>query len=229
MYNFLISNLYKILLVISFVVIGLFVYNNNLKNKIIAKLENQNSFYKMNNNIKTNDKIFMIGNSITASGDWPKLLNNVNAVNMGSPGITTLDAVMNVEKLLPENPKSAFIMLGVNDIKVKAPWEVVHQNFYNLIYTIKSLSPKTEIFIISVLPTNYLSFNKYNIDNSEIIKLNQSLGKLSFKYNLNFINCHDDFLNENGDLDESLTYDGLHLNHLGYLKLATWIKPNIDS
>ena len=229
MYNFLINNSSKILFSLLIIMIGLFVFNNNQKDKIIADLKNQNSFYKMNNSIKTNEKIFMIGNSITASADWPDLLNNSNTVNMGSPGITTLDAVMNVEKLIPENPKSAFIMLGVNDIKVKAPWEVVHQNFYNLIYTIKSLTPKTEIFIISVLPTNYSNFNKYDIDNSEIVKLNQSLKNMSNKYHLNFINCHDDFLNENGDLDENLTYDGLHLNQIGYTKLASWIKPNIDS
>jgi lysophospholipase L1-like esterase len=91
------------------------------------------------------------------------------------------------------------------------------------------LTPKTEIFIISVLPTNYSNFNKYDIDNSEIVKLNQSLKNMSNKYNLNFINCHDDFLNENGDLDEKFTYDGLHLNQIGYTKLASWIKPNIDS
>jgi lysophospholipase L1-like esterase len=229
MYNFLINNSYKLIISLLIISIGLFVFNNNQKDKIIADLKNQNSFYKMNNSINTNEKIFMIGNSITASADWPKLLSNFNTVNMGSPGITTLDAVMNVKKLLPENPKSAFIMLGVNDIKVKVPWEVAYQNFYSLIYTFKSLSPKTEIFIISVLPTNYLNFNIYDIDNSEIVKLNQSLNNMSNKYNLNFINCHDDFLNENGDLDEKFTYDGLHLNQIGYTKLASWIKPNIDS
>ena len=229
MYNFLISNSHKLIIFLLIISIGLFFFNNNQKDKIIVDLKNQNSFYKMNNSINTNEKIFMIGNSITASADWPELLNNINTVNMGSPGITTLDAVMNVKKLLPENPKSAFIMLGVNDIKVKVPWEVAYQNFYSLIYTIKSLSPKTEIFIISVLPTNYLNFNIYDIDNSEIVKLNQSLNNMSNKYNLNFINCHDDFLNENGDLDENLTNDGLHLNQIGYTKLASWIKPNIDS
>lgn len=229
MYNFLINNSYKLIFSLLIISIGLSVFNNNEKDKIIADLKIQNLFYKMNNSINTNEKIFMIGNSITASADWPDLLSNINTVNMGSPGITTLDAVMNVEKLLPENPKSAFIMLGVNDIKVKVPWEVAYQNFYNLIYTIKSFSPKTEIFIISVLPTNYLNFNIYDIDNSEIVKLNQSLKNMSSKYNLNFINCHDDFLNENGDLDENLTYDGLHLNQIGYTKLAFWIKLNIDS
>mgnify|MGYP006082923269 FL=1 len=229
MYNFLINNSYKLIFSLLIISIGLSVFNNNEKDKIIADLKIQNLFYKMNNSINTNEKIFMIGNSITASADWPDLLSNINTVNMGSPGITTLDAVMNVEKLLPENPKSAFIMLGVNDIKVKVPWEVAYQNFYNLIYTIKSFSPKTEIFIISVLPTNYLNFNVYDIDNSEIVKLNQSLKNMSSKYNLNFINCHDDFLNENGDLDENLTYDGLHLNQIGYTKLAFWIKLNIDS
>ena len=229
MYNFLINNSYKLIFSLLIISIGLSVFNNNEKDKIIADLKIQNLFYKMNNSINTNEKIFMIGNSITASADWPDLLSNINTVNMGSPGITTLDALMNVEKLLPENPKSAFIMLGVNDIKVKVPWEVAYQNFYNLIYTIKSFSPKTEIFIISVLPTNYLNFNVYDIDNSEIVKLNQSLKNMSSKYNLNFINCHDDFLNENGDLDENLTYDGLHLNQIGYTKLAFWIKLNIDS
>lgn len=229
MYNFLINNSHKLIIFLLIISIGLFFFNNNQKDKIIVDLKNQNSFYKMNNSINTNEKIFMIGNSITASADWPELLNNINTVNMGSPGITTLDAVMNVKKLLPENPKSAFIMLGVNDIKVKVPWEVAYQNFYSLIYTIKSLSPKTEIFIISVLPTKYLNFNIYDIDNSEIVKLNQSLNNMSNKYNLNFINCHDDFLNENGDLDENLTNDGLHLNQIGYTKLASWIKPNIDS
>ena len=229
MYNFLINNSHKLIFSLLIISIGLSVFNNNEKDKIIADLKIQNLFYKMNNSINTNEKIFMIGNSITASADWPDLLSNINTVNMGSPGITTLDALMNVEKLLPENPKSAFIMLGVNDIKVKVPWEVAYQNFYNLIYTIKSFSPKTEIFIISVLPTNYLNFNVYDIDNSEIVKLNQSLKNMSSKYNLNFINCHDDFLNENGDLDENLTYDGLHLNQIGYTKLAFWIKLNIDS
>lgn len=226
MYDFIVKNLSKLLISILTILSVLFVYFINLKNEIITDLNKENTFYKMNKSIETNDEVYMIGNSIIASADWKTLLGIDNVTNMGSPGITTLDAVMNVEKLLPEKPALAYIMLGVNDIKVNAPWEVAHENFYNLIYTFKLLSPKTKIIILSVLPTNSTDFDKYQIDNSEIKKLNESLDKLCSKYHYKFIDCYKDFLNNNGDLKEDFTYDGLHLNQSGYIKLASWIKQN---
>lgn len=224
MYDFIAKNFNKLLISILVISTAFFIYYIDLKNELITDLNKENTFYKMNKSIETNGEVYMIGNSITASADWKTLLGIENVVNMGSPGITTLDAVMNVEKLLPEKPAIAFIMLGVNDIKVNAPWEVAHENFYNLIYTFKLLSPKTKIIILSVLPTNSTGFDKYQIDNSEIQKLNESLEKLCFKYHYGFINCYNEFLNNNGDLHEKFTYDGLHLNHSGYIKLASRIK-----
>mgnify|MGYP006097487195 CR=1 FL=1 len=228
MYKKLINHINKILILFISILILLLIYYVNLKNKKIRDLEIENSFLSINKDVKTNGDIYMIGNSIISAADWNELLKSNRIINLGFSGITTMDAVMYVDKLLPGRPDLLFIMLGVNDIKVNAPWEVAYENYYNLIYSFKLLSPKTKINIISVLPTNYSGFNNYEIDNLEIKRLNNAISEMCLKYHYNFIDCYDDFSNNNGELYTEFTYDGLHLNSFGYDKLAFWIKPYLQ-
>ena len=162
------------------------IYFQIKTNKTIFQLEEFVQLYSIKDQISTNGKIYMIGNSITYGGDWNKLLNEDRIVNKAISGITTMDAVMMVDKLVPDRPEEVFIMLGVNDIKVNAPWDVVYLNYSNFLYSVKHFSPKTKINIISVLPVNFTDFHNYNIDNSEIDRLNQALKELCFKFKFNY-------------------------------------------
>lgn len=197
-------------------------------NDYISELEEFIESYAIKEQISTNGKVYMIGNSITHGANWNDLLKDNRIVNKGISGITTMDAVMMVDELVPDRPDEVYIMLGVNDIKVNAPWDVAYMNYNNFLYSVKHFTPKTKINIISVLPVNYSDFNNYEIDNKEIDNLNQALEDLCGKYKFNYINCHDDFLNENGELNRNLSVDGLHLSDLGYDKLAGWIKPFLN-
>ena len=62
----------------------------------------------------------------------------------------------------------------------------------------------------------------------EIKKLNNAISEMCIKYHYNFIDCYDDFSNNNGELYTEFTYDGLHLNSFGYDNLAFWIKPYLQ-
>jgi len=191
----------------------------------IQELEDELYYHENSNESLTNGEVYMIGNSITSSGNWAELLGNRNVINKGISGITTLDAVMMADKIVPERPDKVFIMLGINDIKVEAPWDSALSNYLNFLYAIKLYSPRTEINIISVLPTNYQDFRKYEVSLAEIKLLNEALEELCVKHQWNYVNCYDDFLNDNDELIQELSTDGLHLNQKGYNKLAAFIKP----
>ena len=204
-----------------------FVYFVVKANNEVKELNDYVEYYSIQDQIATNGKIYMIGNSLISNGSWNELLNNQDVVNKGISGITTMDAVMMADQLMPGRADEVFIMLGVNDIKVSAPWDVAYVNYNSILYSIKHFSPKTQINIISVLPVNFSEFLQYDINNSEIGNLNIALAELCIKYDFNYIDCHSDFSDANGELLKSLSTDGLHLNEAGYEKLASWIIPHI--
>lgn len=166
---------------------------------------------------KKSDIVFL-GNSITDYNEWNELLQLPNARNRGISGDITFGVLERLQEIIDGQPSKIFILIGINDISRNIPDEVIIDNYKKIISRIKKGTPRTDVFVQSILPVNN-TFNKYpNHYNKDehILAVNQAIKRLAEVEGVTFINIHDSFLDSEGRLDSKYTYEGLHLNAEGY-------------
>jgi lysophospholipase L1-like esterase len=111
-------------------------------------------------------------------------------------------------------------MVGVNDLSWGVDIQEIARSYEKVIQKISETTPSTTIYVQSVLPVNEQILSQYypdsKIESNKIIKLNRYLEDLSHKYQLIYIDLYSLFKANGNQLDESLTFDGLHLNGKAY-------------
>lgn len=173
-------------------------------------------------------KIMFLGNSITEEANWKKLLKDSTIINRGISGDITFGLLNRTEDVIKRKPAKLFILIGINDLFKEIPDEVILQNILSLVRQVKSGSPKTAVFIQSILPVNK-SFKNFprNYDKEDhIITINSQLKKLNKHFGYTYIDLYNQFTNGNLQLDEKYSYDGLHLNAAGYLHWSEILKTS---
>lgn len=144
---------------------------------------------------------------------------------------------------IPSDVQCVFIMIGINDFGKKRSAKEVLKNYVAIIQKLKM--KKMKIFIQSTLyvqetmlfNTNSLvhkTVKKRNVARFKNENRNYKVRKLNHLIK-NYISKHSDiqyidlnlYLSENNSLLSKYTYDGVHLNHAGYLEWVKIIKEYI--
>ncbi len=171
--------------------------------------------------------IVFLGNSITEVGQWSELFSDKNVINRGISGDVTYGVLNRLPFILSQKPKKIFLAIGVNDIKRGASVEEVYANHERIIKLITQTSPKTKLYVESILPVNesMLADIYVKITNQRIIKANQKLQELAAKYGCVYVDLHQSELKgKDGQLKKELSTDGLHLQPLAYIVWANYLK-----
>ncbi|WP_432709857.1 GDSL-type esterase/lipase family protein [Pedobacter sp.] len=171
--------------------------------------------------------IVFIGNSITEVGQWQDVTGVEKVVNRGISGDNSFGVFYRLDDVLVHQPRKIFLAIGVNDIKRGTPIDVIAKNYERIILKVKKNSPKTQLYLQSVLPvTESMLASIYdNIRNPKIIALNGLMKDLAIKHKLPYVDLYNNvFKDENGQLIRSLTTDGLHLQPEGYVLWAAYLK-----
>jgi lysophospholipase L1-like esterase len=175
------------------------------------------------------NEIILLGDSITNCANWDELFPNKKIVNRGISGDITLGVLNRMDEIVKRKPNKIFILIGINDISLGIEKKIILANYKGIISKIKKDSPKTTVYIQSILPTNdaFDTFKKHQ-GKMEIIKaVNSDLEELAKENNVIFLNIFPEFLNEQGKLSKQYTNDGLHLLGDGYLHWASLLKKHI--
>ena len=132
-------------------------------------------------------------------------------------------------------------MIGINEflqIIQKRPGispKYVADNIFKIANIITNYSPKTKIFIHTILPINndqYIEVKKVNynfLQNNFIPSINKqveetnSILKSNKKYRV--IDLHSIFINQDMKMNPNLSTDGVHLNENGY---NLWVQNTMD-
>jgi lysophospholipase L1-like esterase len=168
-------------------------------------------------------KIIFLGNSITEGANWKKLLKDSTIINRGVSGDITFGVLNRIDDVVKRKASKLFVLIGINDLYKGIPDEVVLQNVFTLVRMIKSGSPKTQLFIQSILPVNktFKNFPKGYDQEDHITTINGQLKKLSKHFDYTYVDLYNQFTNTNLQLEEKYSFDGLHLNASGY---AHWVE-----
>lgn len=170
-------------------------------------------------------EIIFLGNSITEAGPWQELLRGHTVLNRGISGDVTYGVLARLHAMLAAKPFKIFLLIGVNDIKRGIPVDTIAQTYERIIQKVVLLSPKTKLYLQSVLPVNetMLAPSYKNVTNEKINKLNEKIRALALQYKLTFINLHLVFAVD-GELKSDLTLDGIHLKSIAYLQWVQYLK-----
>lgn len=171
----------------------------------------------------TNDIIFL-GNSLTDGCEWNELFENNHIKNRGISGDNIEGVLERIDDLCSGKPEKIFISIGVNDIYMKIPIEDISNNYTQLINNIKSKTPRTKIYIQSLLPTRDIP----DRSNNDIIALNNTIKEIANNSSVVFIDLFKTFSDSDGQLKREFTLDGLHLNAKGYLQWKSAIESFVN-
>lgn len=176
-------------------------------------------------------EIIFLGNSITDGSEWVELFANLRVKNRGISGDTTEGVLFRLNEVSRSNPEKVFILIGINDLSKGVSKETVFKNICSIAKQIHTDSPKTKVFVQSVLPVNP-SFEKFakHVDKTEqVLWINENLKSWCTQNNCSFVDLFSRFKNENDNFMNPLyTNDGLHLTGDGYILWAEIVKPMIS-
>ena len=180
------------------------------------------------NPLNFGDVVFL-GNSITEGGkNWSKRLNYPNIKNRGIGGDVTDGVLARLDEIIYFKPKAVFLLIGINDLwNNSSPndpsSEYIANNITKISQVINVQTPKTKIYVQTILPIENEQYKNNILKVNEIIKASEKDNPYQI------IDLYSIFANENGLIKSELSTDGIHLNEEGYNTWVEFIKPIVYS
>jgi lysophospholipase L1-like esterase len=172
--------------------------------------------------------IVFLGNSITQVGKWQVLLPDKKVINKGISGDVTKGVLARIEDCLSAKPEKIFVMIGINDLKIGLAVDSITIGQTKIIKQIKKLSPQTRIYMQSTLPVNEsMLANIYKrLNNEAINQMNAALKLVCKQQKVGYLDVHSTLTDQNGQLKQALSTDGLHLKPEAYVIWVNYLKTN---
>lgn len=169
--------------------------------------------------VVVDDNFVFVGDSLFERYDLNKYYPNMPVINSGISGNKTIDILNNMnERIYRYNPSKVVLLIGTNDYNSISNDDTV-ENIGKIIEGIKENRPHAEIYVQSLYPVNKNINSGLSVDernNEDINKMNTNIKKLCKDKEVTYINVHDLLVDDEGNLKEEFTNDGLHLRTAGY-------------
>lgn len=178
----------------------------------------------------TSTDIVFLGNSLTDGCEWTELFGNPHIKNRGISGDEVMGIYDRIDPILKGKPAKIFLLTGVNDVSHDLTADSILVMYKKLVSKIKSDSPKTKLYIQSVLPVNdeFTRFPKVHNKTQVILDINKGLKQLAKENGYTYIDLYTHFIAPGTQsFDKKYTNDGLHLLGPGYLVWKEVLKPYV--
>ena len=173
--------------------------------------------------------IVMLGNSLTDGCEFNELLGNRHIKNRGIVGDIVQGLIDRIDPIIKGQPRKLFIMSGVNDISHDVSADSIARVMERLIIMVKQGSPRTKIYLQSLLPFNNDVREWKLLKGREhvVVEANALLEQVAQRQEVTWINLYPLFVDDQGRLRADLTNDGLHLMGKGYLIWRDALRPYV--
>jgi lysophospholipase L1-like esterase len=177
----------------------------------------------------TRNEIVFLGNSITDGAEWFELLDNKRCRNRGISADVTAGVLLRLDAITRLKPAKIFIMIGINDLSHNLSVDEIMVNYRAILERIRKETPKTKVFVESVLPVNPITRPALGktIKTEMIIELNRRLVTLSSEFGYTYIDLYSLMADQNNYLPHKYSIDGLHLTYEGYRVWTEAIKEYV--
>jgi len=197
------------------------------------KANKRDNYTLLNKKYAISNQTVLLGDSITDFFNWYELFYDWSkksgqaVYNRGISGDTTDRLFERLEdNVLNINPKNLVLLIGTNDIGRGLPLEFSLNNMDSILKLVREKCPETNIILQAVYPINSNMRDKYEKrSNSKIDAMNKEFVKLSKKYGCHWLDLTNELSDKDGNLNESLSVDGLHINVKAYEIITNRIIP----
>ncbi len=171
------------------------------------------------------------GDSIIQSLPLKEYFTQDNFYNCGCNGATS-DLLLHLQPYAIQayKPRKVVILIGTNDLADEWQFDKLEIafNVFKLITIMRNHNPALDIVVVSPLPIVESKQKAKIKDNTQLRLLGNEIkaNVLEFPGTL-YVDMFDAFLDDNKQLKETLTSDGLHLNKQGYDLFAQLLKPYV--
>jgi len=166
-------------------------------------------------------KIVFTGASTIARGDWSSYFG-ISVDNRAVGGIESTELKNNIEGQVTSKPNKIFSAIGTNNILNRHEDRLI-DDISAIIVKIKTASPATKIYVISILPV------RDTFSCTLIERYNNQIESLCNSRNVNFIFVYNLFKTSTGINETYYQADGIHLTAAGYKVLADAIRSFVLS
>lgn len=224
-----------IVLVISLFVNAFFLLRVNNLDSSVDSLnttieENKKDYEKQIETLKEDYTNYLfLGDSITDFYDLDKYYEGLPAVNSGVSGNTTDDILDDMKaRVYDYNPSKVFLLIGTNDLQRGDDIDEIVDNIKKIVDNIKENKKGTEIYVESIYPVDEERKGSESRTNEDINKINEKLKSYSENNDVIYINTHDELTDDDGNLKDEYSEDGLHLTDEGYKVITEELKKYLD-
>lgn len=166
--------------------------------------------------------IVFFGHSHITDSDFRQYFPDKKIVNLGYPGNNLKGMLSRIEQIDLVKPEKVFIMGGANSLWYSK--EEFESAYDTLITNIRNKIPNAELYLINILPQ--CNGEKGNaLRNVTIRSRNRFIDSYATLHDFKMIDVYSLYVDEKGNLVDSLSNDGLHLKASAYDKWAECLIP----
>jgi lysophospholipase L1-like esterase len=218
-----------VIIVASLLLNAKFFYNRYvIKQEALADKESQQQLSLKTKQVKfttiaelpvDSNSILFLGNSLTEAFPITEMSGNINIRNRGISGATLDDMLRNIQTIVKIRPCKVFIEIGINDLKnnmdhLLQAEDTLISNYTHLVAYLESRH--INVYIQGLPPVNDNYFHEDSGRMNDIIaRVNNQLQQICSEKGCTYIDLFTPLLKD-GALNTHLSFDGLHLNILGY-------------
>ena len=193
----------------------------------------KNNYTFLNEKYSIENQTVLLGDSITDFFNWYELFYDFSkdsgqaVYNRGISGDTTDRLLERLsDNVLSIKPRNIVILIGTNDMNRKIPHSATIENMENIIKATKNACPDVNLIIEAVYPINEkMRHPSDKRSNKKINAINKEYQNLCDKYNCVWLDFTTELMDDNGDLKNEYTFDGLHINAQAYEVVAKNVIP----
>lgn len=173
--------------------------------------------------LKTTDKIVFVGDSLMAGAPWSEIFPDESVAVRAYDGIDTTKTLSVVQSIVEQKPSAVILMAGINDVFTHQSTDKACRN---LTVIAQILNIKGIPLIIN-LPLPSLKYGKVDLSVG-VNKINQCLENEHLGAGVILLDLSK--VLTNGEyIYPKYTYDGVHLNAIGYEQWIKKLMPYISS
>ncbi|MDR2388143.1 MAG: GDSL-type esterase/lipase family protein [Deltaproteobacteria bacterium] len=161
--------------------------------------------------------IVMLGDSLTAGGQWQALDQEATIINEGITGDGYAQILARLDQTISAKPDLVFLQVGINDLGHVREISQIIDGHRAIWEKLKSALPNVRIIVCSLTPINERMHKRSKPGVNQLIRnINKLLAAKAAEEELDFIDLYTPLTGPDQGLLKSLTFDGLHLTKAGH-------------